>query len=316
MFAQVLIATFVLCLGMTVLAVLISRQLLATYSSEFLRYYFYYLAAFHAFAFYSLWGQIVTRGLLASIDTDAAAIEVVAGFLPVLGVPFLFVSWVMLVSMACSMFGKIFEPAWHSLHVAVLVLLLLGSWLAVRWLQSAAGSPANLGLVEAAAVIAFELTYFSAFLVLVWRFGAAAERDKRRILRTFAVLLCGGVAVRSLLAGLVLVDIRLGPISLLCLYASNLPALLYMRANADRAFAPVKAESATKIGMDHVFERYGVTKRERQIVQQICLGKTNKQIAEELFISLQTVKDHTHRIYSKIGVSSRMQLVQMMNVAK
>jgi DNA-binding NarL/FixJ family response regulator len=31
---------------------------------------------------------------------------------------------------------------------------------------------------------------------------------------------------------------------------------------------------------------------------------------------LQTVKDHTHRIYSKIGVNSRMQLVQMMNIAK
>ena len=68
--------------------------------------------------------------------------------------------------------------------------------------------------------------------------------------------------------------------------------------------------------MEHVFERYGVTKRERQIVQKICLGKTNQQIANELFISLQTVKDHTHRIYSKIGINSRMQLVQMMNVAK
>ena len=316
MFAQILIATFILCLGMTVLAVLVSRQLLATYAADFLRHYFYYLAAFHAFAFYSLWGQIVTRALLASIQVDAAAIEVVARFLPVLGVPFLFISWVMLLNMACSMFGKTFEPAWHSLHVAVLALLLLGSWLAVRWLQAGAGSPANLGLIEAASIIAFELLYFSAFLVLVWRFGAAVTADKRRILRTFALLLCGGVAVRSLLAGLVLVDVRLGPISLLCLYASNLPALTYMRTNADRVFAPIKAESATKIGMEHVFDRYGVTKRERQIVQQICLGKTNKQIAEELFISLQTVKDHTHRIYSKIGVNSRMQLVQMMNVAK
>jgi ATP/maltotriose-dependent transcriptional regulator MalT len=32
-----------------------------------------------------------------------------------------------------------------------------------------------------------------------------------------------------------------------------------------------------------------------------------------LFISLQTVKDHTHRIYSKIGIRSRMQLVQLVN---
>jgi DNA-binding NarL/FixJ family response regulator len=68
--------------------------------------------------------------------------------------------------------------------------------------------------------------------------------------------------------------------------------------------------------MEHAFERYGVTKRERQIVQKICLGKTNQQIANELFISLQTVKDHTHRIYSKIGINSRMQLVQMLNVAE
>jgi DNA-binding NarL/FixJ family response regulator len=114
----------------------------------------------------------------------------------------------------------------------------------------------------------------------------------------------------------VLVDIRLGVMALLAFHASNLPALLYLRANADRVFAPVKAETATKLGMEHVFEKYGVTKREQQVVQKICLGKTNKQIAEELFISLQTVKDHTHRIYSKVGVSSRMQLVQMMNAAR
>ena len=68
--------------------------------------------------------------------------------------------------------------------------------------------------------------------------------------------------------------------------------------------------------MEHMFEQYGVTKRERQIFSTICLGKTNKQIADELFISLQTVKDHTHRIYSKVGINGRTQLVQMMNAAK
>ena len=144
----------------------------------------------------------------------------------------------------------------------------------------------------------------------------ALTRDKRRVLLRFSALVFAGFAARSLLAGLVLVDVRLGAVALLAYFASNLPALLYLRANADRAFQPVKAEQASKVGMEHVFERYGVTKRERQIVQKICLGKTNQQIANELFISLQTVKDHTHRIYSKIGINSRMQLVQMLNVAK
>jgi DNA-binding NarL/FixJ family response regulator len=102
-----------------------------------------------------------------------------------------------------------------------------------------------------------------------------------------------------------------------CVYfASNLPPILYLRAHADRVLAPVKAEQATKQGIEHVLDRYGVTRRERQIVEKICLGKTNKQIAEELFITVQTVKDHTHRIYGKMGVGSRMQLVQLMNSAK
>ncbi len=317
MFAQILILTFVFCLGLTVASVLISRQLLSTYAAEFHRHHFYYLAAFHAFAFYGLWGQVLTRALLASTNTDAAVIEVVAGFLPVFGVPFLFVSWLMLLCMAFSMFGKAVKTTWLLVHAAVFLLLLLGAWLASRLVQTESGRPiANLGLIEAAALIVVELLYFSAFLVFVVRFGAGSDADKRRVLLRFSALVFAGFAARSLLAGLVLVDVRLGAVTLLAYFASNLPALLYLRANADRAFQPVKAEQASKVGMEHVFERYGVTKRERQIVQKICLGKTNQQIANELFISLQTVKDHTHRIYSKIGINSRMQLVQMMNVAK
>jgi len=317
MLALVLIVTFVLCLGLTAATVLVSRQLLSTYASEFLKHHFYYLAAVHAFAFYGLWGQVLTRGVLAAVDTDAAVVNVVAVFVPVLGVPFLFVSWAMLVNMAASMFGRTIEPKWHSVHVVVFGLLLLGAWTAIARLQAEPASPLDvLGVIEAAAMIGIELLYFSAFLVLVWRFSVVAEGDKRRVLLVFSGLLCGAFVARSLLAALVLVDIRLGAIGLLAFHGSNLPALLYLRANADRVFQPVKADHATKQGMEHVLDHYGVTKRERQIVQKICLGKTNKQIAEELFISLQTVKDHTHRIYSKIGVGSRVQLVQMMNVAK
>ncbi len=317
MFAQVLIVTFVLCLGLTVATVLVSRQMLSTYASAFLRHHFYYLAAVHAFAFYGLWGQVLTRAVLAAVDTDVAVVNLVAVLVPVLGVPFLLVSWAMLVNMAGSMFGRGIKPAWHAVHAVVFGLLLLGAWVAVGRLHDGSASPLDiLGVIEAASIIGIELVYFSAFLVLVWRFRLVVEGDKRRVLLVFSALLCGAFVARSLLAALVLVDIRLGAVALLAFHGANLPALLYLRANADRVFAPVKAEHATKQGVEHVLDHYGVTKRERQIVQKICLGKTNKQIAEELFISLQTVKDHTHRIYSKIGVNSRMQLVQIMNTAK
>jgi DNA-binding NarL/FixJ family response regulator len=52
-----------------------------------------------------------------------------------------------------------------------------------------------------------------------------------------------------------------------------------------------------------------LAKREREIVLHICQGYRNKEIAEKLKISEQTVKSYCHRIYKKLGVSDRLQLV-------
>ena len=49
-------------------------------------------------------------------------------------------------------------------------------------------------------------------------------------------------------------------------------------------------------------------KREREIIFHICQGYRNKEIANKLNISEQTVKSHCNRIYKKLGVSDRLQL--------
>ena len=38
-----------------------------------------------------------------------------------------------------------------------------------------------------------------------------------------------------------------------------------------------------------------------------CVGSSNQEIAEKLFISTNTVKTHIYKIYKKIGVPSRIQ---------
>jgi DNA-binding NarL/FixJ family response regulator len=50
-----------------------------------------------------------------------------------------------------------------------------------------------------------------------------------------------------------------------------------------------------------------LTPREMEVLSHIALGETNRQIAEELHISLSTVKRHLERILSKLGVSDRTQ---------
>lgn len=313
----ILLVTFIFCLGVTVAGVLVSRQLVTTYNHELHKQLFYYLAAFYAFAFYGIWGQILTRALLAWLNTDAAAVEAVAAFVPLLGVPFLLMSWVMLVNMAHAMAGSVPGGIWLLFHAAVLALLLLGSWLAVTLLR-ADGTlvDANLGIVEAAAMTGAEAIYFATLLAIVLGGAPRDGHDRRKVLVRFSLLLCAAFVARSLLGTLVLLDVRLAGAALLAYFGSNLAPLFYLRAVSDSVFKPVKAEVATPKGIEHVLAHHGITKRERQVVEKICLGKTNKQIAEELFISLQTVKDHTHRIYSKLGVKSRMQLVQVMDAAK
>jgi DNA-binding NarL/FixJ family response regulator len=48
--------------------------------------------------------------------------------------------------------------------------------------------------------------------------------------------------------------------------------------------------------------------REREIVGLIAQGFKNKDMAERLFISEQTVKNHLHNIFDKLGVSDRLEL--------
>ncbi len=52
-----------------------------------------------------------------------------------------------------------------------------------------------------------------------------------------------------------------------------------------------------------------LTQREIEVLKLIARGQTNQQVAQNLFISVSTVKKHVHNIISKLGVSDRVQAV-------
>ncbi len=54
-----------------------------------------------------------------------------------------------------------------------------------------------------------------------------------------------------------------------------------------------------------------LTSQEIKILQFIQQGKSNKEIASELFIELSTVKSHINKLYAKLNVKSRKEAVQM-----
>jgi len=55
-----------------------------------------------------------------------------------------------------------------------------------------------------------------------------------------------------------------------------------------------------------------LTGREREILELVLTARDNREIASHLGVSEQTVKNHVHNLYEKLGVSNRLQLIKVM----
>jgi DNA-binding CsgD family transcriptional regulator len=58
-------------------------------------------------------------------------------------------------------------------------------------------------------------------------------------------------------------------------------------------------------------DKYGLSDREMEVVKLLSEGKTNKEIADILFVSIETIKDHNYNIFIKTGVKNRTQLANL-----
>ena len=67
------------------------------------------------------------------------------------------------------------------------------------------------------------------------------------------------------------------------------------------------------VNIDKMPEWYGwLTEKEKKIIQLVEKGYTNQEIADKFFLAEQTIKNYISVIYSKIGVSNRKELRQLL----
>src|SRR5258708_5438504 len=61
---------------------------------------------------------------------------------------------------------------------------------------------------------------------------------------------------------------------------------------------------------DREIRRLGISPRELEVLDLISRGHSNQEIADRLFVSLNTVKTHTSNLFSKLDVKRRTQAIQ------
>ena len=84
-------------------------------------------------------------------------------------------------------------------------------------------------------------------------------------------------------------------------YLANLhPVVLARLQGAHAAAAPTPVSS---------FSGLNLSPREREIVDLLVFGKSNKEMADQLSLSSDTIKAHLQHIFRKVGVSSRLEAV-------
>jgi two-component system, NarL family, response regulator LiaR len=98
-------------------------------------------------------------------------------------------------------------------------------------------------------------------------------------------------------------------------------ALLFTALGIWLAFKLTKPKIETQIIEKIVFtdifilneielEKFGVSKRELEVLQLMSAGFSNQEIAEQLFVSLNTIKTHTSNLFEKLDVKRRTQAIE------
>jgi DNA-binding NarL/FixJ family response regulator len=114
---------------------------------------------------------------------------------------------------------------------------------------------------------------------------------------------CCGILLKDAAPALIIKSIQKVHAGEIWLDSNTTAAVIRQFASPTDTAAAHIAAAATKPR-----ERAQLSQREREIIVLIAQGYKNKEIAEKMFITEQTVKNHLHNVFDKLGVSDRLEL--------
>ncbi|MCY1722260.1 LuxR C-terminal-related transcriptional regulator [Prolixibacteraceae bacterium Z1-6] len=299
------IIAFVVSAGMTVIGIMVSYQNYQFYKKPVFATLLYHQIFLFSFFIYSIWGNTALRLIIRDLNLSAELIEKLAVFIPIIGIPFMVVSWFMLLKFAFNLNGYKFSKAFIYAYFPTLVVFVFTLAILIQKEILLIPADPDLFVVRILVVLNFLIHIFFTLAFIKPKRNAPLLKESGFNKKWAIFFLLCVVAYSVIMSFFNIYGFISICISIILLFASGvfIPVKIWMHS--------LTQETTRNIDFDAFCKLYEISKREAEIILEICSGKPNKAIAEKLFITLQTVKDHNYRIFSKIGVKSRVQLTNM-----
>jgi DNA-binding CsgD family transcriptional regulator len=294
---------FIVSVAMAAIGIILSSRLKSRYKSEIFSSLLYFQVFIYTFGFYGIWGHVILKAFMSPL-IPADFIQRFSDIAILLGLPFLVFAWMMLIRFTAELSGRKFGSwnlFWYLLiHFAL--ILIVGYFVARG------------KMVRPAVMIRYYFIIMNLAITFVAAYLIHIPLKNRSVIHDYD---------RRIIAPSMFLVMIFQCVPLVFYTSQSWLAIIFVFAFfAGNLFLPVYFSYATLItgfnnesGKDSSFgefcRKYEVSPRESEIVREICNGLSNKEISDKLFISLQTVKDHTHHIYIKTNVKSRVQLITL-----
>ena len=299
------IITVIISIACGSYALTLLARLRRIYRLEFISSFLYYELLKLGFGLSAIFGGLAIKQILLKYELQSGQIESIVIALPFFGVPFIIAAWYLLIKMANELAGKETRQLVSIIYFVLATLSFLAYGLILR------ASPENRSIdPEKLSQLIRTIFYIIDLLIKVY-IALILARQTRYISRMALVFLLISIMSSAALHFAYLHPL-IGIYFILLFFAGDLVPVILLRVYLDKHSEEL---SDVKDSLENLYQKYGISKREREIIAEICQGNTNQQIADKLFISLQTVKDHTHNIFRKVNVSNRVQLSQVFSAA-
>ena len=302
------VVTFIISAAFSVVGIMIAYQLYQIHQKHVFQLLLYQQIFLISFFVYGIWGNIALHEILPELSLNNELKTKLTIFIPVIGIPFLVVSWFMLLRFAFLLNGFAESKSFPLIFFPVLFSVIVAfSWLIMKNVIKINVAP-ELFIIRVIAAINLLVHCFFMLPFLFERKNNPLVKEVR-FLKKHALFYFSGVIAYSLILWFFDVFGSYSVcVSIIILFAISILIPVLFKLNEKLNISPQPSASMDFIGFCKLYE---ISKRESEIILEICTGKSNKAISEKLFITLQTVKDHNYRIYSKLGVKTRIQLTNL-----